>query len=100
MNFLVNLLIPFTIFLISLIGIFINRKNILLVIICVELVLLSINYSFLIISHYLDDTFGQIFVIFILTIASAETSIGLAILVVYYRIWGTISIDHLNVLKS
>jgi len=86
MNFLANLLIPFTIFLIGIIGIFINRKNILLVIICVELILLSVNFSFLLISYYLDDTFGQIFVIFILTIASAETSIGLAILVVYYRI--------------
>jgi NADH-quinone oxidoreductase subunit K len=86
MNFIALLLIPFTLFLIGIIGIFVNRKNILLVIICVELILLSINFAFLLVSFYLDDMMGQIFVIFILTIASAETSIGLAILVVYYRV--------------
>jgi len=86
MNFIAILLVPLMLFLIGLVGLFVNRKNILLVIICVELILLSINFTFLLISYYLDDLLGQIFVIFVLTIASAETSIGLAILVVYYRV--------------
>lgn len=100
MNFIAILLIPFALFFIGIFGIFVNRKNILLVIICVELILLSVNFTFLLISFYLDDMLGQIFVIFILTVASAETSIGLAILVVYYRVWGTVAIDHLNILKN
>ena len=100
MNFIAILLIPFALFFIGIFGIFVNRKNILLVIICVELILLSVNFTFLLVSFYLDDMLGQIFVIFILTVASAETSIGLAILVVYYRVWGTIAIDHLNILKN
>ena len=85
MNFLTVLFVPLFIFLIGLLGIFINRKNILLVIVCVELVLLSINFIFLISSFYLDDIFGQIFAIFILTVAAAESSIGLAILITYFR---------------
>jgi len=86
MNFLTIFMVPFCIFLVGLIGIMINRKNVLLIIVCVELILLSINFAFLLISFYLDDIFGQIFAIFILTVAAAETSIGLAIFVVYYRV--------------
>jgi len=86
MNFLTIFLVPMLIFLTGLAGILMNRKNILLVIVCIELILLSINFSFLLISFYLDDVLGQIFAIFILTVAAAETSIGLAIFVVYYRV--------------
>ena len=100
MNFLTVLFVPLFIFLIGLLGIFINRKNILLVIVCVELVLLSINFIFLISSFYLDDIFGQIFGIFILTVAAAESSIGLAILITYYRVKGTIAIESLHLLKG
>jgi|TARA_B100000242_G_C42820374_1_gene381255 NADH:ubiquinone oxidoreductase subunit K len=100
MNFLTVLFVPLFIFLIGLLGIFINRKNILLVIVCVELVLLSINFIFLISSFYLDDIFGQIFAIFILTVAAAESSIGLAILITYYRVKGTIAIESLHLLKG
>jgi|TARA_B110000902_G_scaffold257585_2_gene325993 NADH-quinone oxidoreductase subunit K len=67
---------------------------------CIELNLLAINFSFLVTSFYLDDVLGQIYTIFILVIAAAETSIGLAILVVYYRIRGTISIEFLNKLRG
>ena len=67
---------------------------------CVELILLAINFSFLITASYIDDIFGQIFAIFILTVAAAESSIGLAILVIYYRIRGTISIEFINLLKG
>jgi NADH-quinone oxidoreductase subunit K len=100
MSFVTALSFPIIIFLIGLNGIFLNRKNILLIIICVELVLLSLNFSFLIVSFYLDDVLGQIFAIFILTVASAETSIGLAILISFYRIRGSISIDSVNLLKN
>ena len=100
MSFVTTLSFPIIIFLIGLNGIFLNRKNILLIIICVELVLLSLNFSFLIVSFYLDDVLGQIFAIFILTVASAETSIGLAILISFYRIRGSISVDSVNLLKN
>jgi NADH-quinone oxidoreductase subunit K len=100
MNFITLFFIPFSIFFIGLFGIFVNRKNILLIIVCVELVLLAINFSFLISSYYLDDVLGQIFALFILTVAAAESSIGLAILVIYYRVKGTISIEFVNSLKG
>jgi len=85
---------------IGILGIFINRKNVLLIIICVELILLAINFSFLISSFYLDDAFGQLFVIFVLTVAAAESSIGLAILVTYYRVRGNITVESVNLLKG
>jgi NADH:ubiquinone oxidoreductase subunit K len=100
MNFIAIFFIPFSIFLIGLFGIFINRKNVLLIIVCIELVLLSINFNFLISSYYLDDILGQIFALFILTVAAAESSIGLAILIIYYRVKGTISIEYVNSLKG
>jgi len=100
MNFIALISVPIFLFLIGLIGIFINRRNVLLIIICVELNSLAINFSFLISSFYLDDVLGQIYTIFVLVIAAAETSIGLAILVVYYRIRGTISIEFLNKLRG
>ena len=100
MNFITLITIPIILFLIGSFGIFLNRKNLLLIIICVELNLLAINIFFIISSFYLDDILGQIFAIYILVIAAAETSIGLAILVVYYRIRGTISIQFLNKLNG
>jgi NADH-quinone oxidoreductase subunit K len=100
MNFITLFFIPLCIFFIGLFGIFINRKNVLLIIVCIELILLAINFSFLLSSYYLDDVFGQIFALFILTVAAAESSIGLAILVVYYRVKGTISIEYVNALKG
>jgi len=100
MDFITISLVPFLMFFIALFGIYINRKNILLIIICIELALLSINYFFLISSFYLDDVLGQIFAIFIITVAAAESSIGLAILVVYYRFHGTISVQLINLIKG
>jgi NADH-quinone oxidoreductase subunit K len=81
-------------------GIFLNRKNVILVLVSVELMLLCINYNFLIASSYLDDRIGQIFALLILTVAAAESSLGLAILVVYYRVKGTISIEFINLLQG
>lgn len=100
MNFLNYIFLPILIFLISIFGIFFNRKNILLIIVCIELTLLSINFCFLIASNYLDDILGQIFSIFILTVAAAETSIGLAIFIVYYRINGSTAIEFIKILKG
>jgi len=100
MNFINTFLPVFSLFIIGLFGILVNRKNLLLIIFCIELILLSLNFSFQLSSFYLDDALGQVFTIFILTVAAAETSIGLAILITYYRIVGTISLEFLNLLKS
>jgi NADH-quinone oxidoreductase subunit K len=100
MNFITLIFIPITILLVSLIGIFVNRKNVLLIIICVELALLAINFSFLVSSFYLDDSLGQIFAFFVLSVAAAESSIGLAILVAYYRVHGSITIESVRLLKG
>ena len=100
MNFITLVFIPITILLVSLIGIFVNRKNVLLIIICVELALLAINFSFLVSSFYLDDSLGQIFAFFVLSVAAAESSIGLAILVAYYRVHGSIAIESVRLLKG
>ncbi len=100
MNFITFYFISVALFFIGLFGIFINRKNVLTVIICIELILLSINLNLLMSAFYLDDILGQIFVIMILTVASAESSIGLAILIIYYRLRGTIAIELIKNLKG
>ena len=92
--------VPLSIFFFGLCGIFLNRKNVLLVLMAVELILLSVNFGFLVSSSYLDDFLGQVFAIFILTVASAESAVGLAILVVYYRLKGTLSPDFILLLKG
>lgn len=94
------LLISISLFFIGLSGIMINKKNIVVMLMSIELILLSINFNFIIFSVFLDDILGQIFALFILTVAAAESAIGLAILVVYYRIRGTISIEYINLLKG
>jgi NADH-quinone oxidoreductase subunit K len=100
MNFITVFFVALGLFLIGLFGIFINRKNVLTVIICIELILLSINLNLLISAFYLDDILGEIFVVIILTVAAAESSIGLAILIIYYRLHGTIAIEFINSLKG
>ena len=88
------------IFLIAIIGFFFNRKNLLLLIMSIELMLLSINLCFIVSSIYLDDRIGQLFTLFILTVAATESAIGLAILILYYRLKGTISVNFINFLKG
>jgi len=97
-----NLLLFSTIllFIIGLVGLILNRKNFLIVIISIELLLLSINLNFVIFSIYLDDIIGQIFVLFILTIAATESAIGLAILIIYYKIKNKIIVNYLKTKKS
>ena len=87
-------------FLIGVLGLVLNRKNILITIMSIELMLLSVNLNFAIFSSYLDDIVGQIFILFILTIAATESAIGLAILSVYYKLKNTIQMDKIKVLKS
>jgi NADH:ubiquinone oxidoreductase subunit K len=87
-------------FFISILGIFITRKNLIIILISIELMLLSINFNFIIFSVYLNDIYGQIFTLFILTLAGAEASLGLAILIIFYRVRGIISMNFLNILKG
>lgn len=87
-------------FAIGLVGIFLNRKNIIILLMSIELMLLAVNMNFVAFSHYLQDISGQIFVFFILTVAAAESAIGLAILVVLFRNMQTINVDDLDKLKG
>lgn len=84
----------------SLAGIIINRKNVLILLMSIELMLLAVNINFVAFSHFLGDLSGQIFVFFILTVAAAESAIGLAILIVLFRNRKTINVDDLNTLKG
>lgn len=94
------LLISVLLFIIGLLGIFLLKKNLIIILMSIELMLLAINFNFIIFSVYLDDAIGQIFALFILTVAAAESSIGLAILVIYYRLKGVISINLVNYIKG
>ncbi|HEX7234402.1 MAG TPA: NADH-quinone oxidoreductase subunit NuoK [Nitrosospira sp.] len=87
-------------FAISIVGIFLNRKNVIIILMAIELMLLAVNMNFVAFSHYLQDVSGQIFVFFILTVAAAESAIGLAILVVLFRNLRTINVDDLDKLKG
>jgi len=87
-------------FALSVLGIFLNRKNVIILLMAIELMLLAVNMNFIAFSHYLGDIHGQIFVFFILTVAAAESAIGLAILVVLFRNLHTINVDDLDHLKG
>jgi len=87
-------------FSLSVAGIFINRKNIIILLMCIELMLLAVNLNFLAFAHFSGDMAGQVFVFFILTVAAAEAAIGLAILVVLFRNLNTINVAELNELKG
>ena len=94
------LILSAILFAISVAGIFLNRKNIIVLLMAIELMLLAVNMNFIAFSHYLGDNAGQVFVFFILTVAAAESAIGLAILVVLFRNLNTINVDDLNALKG
>jgi NADH-quinone oxidoreductase subunit K len=87
-------------FAISVVGIFLNRKNMIVLLMAIELMLLAVNMNFIAFSQYMGDTAGQIFVFFILTVAAAESAIGLAILVVLFRNLKTINVDDLDSLRG
>ena len=94
------LLLSGILFSLSVAGIFLNRKNVILLLMCIELMLLAVNFNFIAFSRMLGDTTGQIFVFFILTVAAAEAAIGLAILVVLFRNTRSIDVDELDRLKG
>jgi len=87
-------------FSIAVAGIFLNRKNVILLLMCIELMLLAVNFNFIAFSRYLNDVSGQVFVFFILTVAAAEAAIGLAILVVLFRSRRTINVEDLDTMKG
>ena len=88
------------IFTIGVIGIFLNRKNIIVILMCIELILLAVNINLVSFSIFLNDINGQVFALFILTVAAAEAAIGLAIIVVFYRNAGTINVEEIESLKG
>ena len=94
------LIIGAILFVLSVAGIFLNRKNIIILLMCVELMLLAVNINFVAFSHFLGDVQGQVFVFFFLTVAAAEAAIGLAILIVLFRNRRTINVDDLDTLKG
>ncbi|MBH21688.1 MAG: NADH-quinone oxidoreductase subunit NuoK [Rhodobiaceae bacterium] len=87
-------------FVIGIFGVFLNKKNIIIILMSIELMLLSVNINMVAFSSFLDDIMGQIFSLLILTVAAAEAAIGLAILVIYYRNKGSISVDDINAMKG
>jgi len=87
-------------FALSVVGIFLNRKNVVILLMSIELLLLAVNINFVAFSHFLQDVAGQVFVFFILTVAAAESAIGLAILIVLFRARRTINVEELDSLKG
>jgi NADH-quinone oxidoreductase subunit K len=100
MDLVKYLTVSMTLFLLGVWGIFLNRKNIIVMLMSIELMLLAVNLNLLIFSVYLDDLIGQIFALLVLTVAAAESAIGLALLVVYYRVRGTISVEFINLMRG
>lgn len=99
MNILNHFIINFFLFCLGLLGIILNRQNIIIILMSIELLLLSINLNFIFFSINIDDLVGQIFSLYILTVAAAESAIGLAIMIVFFKIYGDISIYKINILS-
>ena len=87
-------------FALAVIGIFLNRKNLIVLLMAIELMLLAVNINLVAFSHFLGDLVGQVFALFVLTVAAAEAAIGLAIVVVYFRNRGSIAVDDINMMKG
>jgi len=87
-------------FTLGVLGIFINRKNVIVILMSVELILLAVNINFVAFSSFLNDIVGQVFALLVLTVAAAEAAIGLAILVVYFRNRGSIAVEDINMMKG
>jgi NADH-quinone oxidoreductase subunit K len=98
--FIFQLTANFFLFLISMLGIAFNRRNIIVILMCIELSLLSINLNFILFSIYFDDLYGQLFSFFVLTVAAGESAVGLAIIIIYYRVRGTISMSQAVTLRG
>jgi NADH-quinone oxidoreductase subunit K len=94
------LIVAAILFTLGVFGIFLNRKNVIIILMAVELILLAVNINLVAFSHFLNDLTGQIFALLVLTVAAAEAAIGLAILVVFYRNRGTIAVEDINMMKG
>lgn len=94
------LIVSSLLFVLGICGIFLNRKSVITILMSIELMLLSVNINFVAFSTYLGDLSGQIFTVFVLTVAAAEAAIGLAILVIYYRNRGSIAVEDINLMKG
>jgi len=94
------LVVAAILFSLGIVGIFVNRKNVIVILMSVELMLLAVNINLVAFSSYLGDMVGQVFALFVLTVAAAEAAIGLAILVVFFRNRGTIAVEDINVMKG
>ncbi|MGL4371905.1 MAG: NADH-quinone oxidoreductase subunit NuoK [Alphaproteobacteria bacterium] len=94
------LIVSAILFTIGVFGIFLNRRNVIVILMAIELMLLAVNLNFVAFSHFLQDLSGQVFTFFVLTVAAAESAIGLAILVIYFRQRGSIEIDTANLMKG
>jgi len=94
------LVVSALVFVIGIWGIFLNRKNVIIILMSIELILLSVSINFVAFSAFLGDLFGQVFVMFVLTVAAAESAIGLAILMVYFRNRGSIAVEYINTMKG
>ncbi len=94
------LVVAAVLFTLGIFGIFLNRKNVIVILMSIELMLLAVNINFVAFSTHLQDMVGQVFTMFVLTVAAAEVSIGLAILVVYNRVRGTIEVEDINLMKG
>jgi NADH-quinone oxidoreductase subunit K len=97
--FIIQLTFNIFLFIFNLLSIALNRRNTIVTLMCIELMLLNINTNFIVFSVYLDDLYGQIFSLFILTVAASESAIGLAIIILYYRIRGNINLNQIALLK-
>ena len=98
--FLRQITINIFLYSIGMLGIVFNRRSVLIILMCIELMLLSINLNFILFSVYFDDLYGQLFAFFVLTVAASESAIGLAIIIIYYRVRGSISMDQNNILRG
>jgi NADH-quinone oxidoreductase subunit K len=94
------LVVGAVLFVLGVLGIFLNRKNVIIILMAIELILLAVNINLVAFSAYLGDLVGQIFAMFVLTVAAGEAAIGLAILVIYFRNRGTIAVDDINQMKG
>ncbi|WP_343562921.1 NADH-quinone oxidoreductase subunit NuoK [Kiloniella sp. b19] len=94
------LVVAAILFSLGIFGIFLNRKNVIIILMSIELMLLAVNINFVAFSSYLGDLVGQVFTVFILTVAAAEAAIGLAILVIFFRNRGSIAVEDINVMKG
>ena len=94
------LMVASVLFVVGIFGIFLNRKNVIVILMSIELMLLAVNINFVAFSSFLDDLVGQVFSLFILTVAAAEAAIGLAILVCFFRVRGTIAVEEINSMKG